>query len=146
MFLIPFGLLAVLQNNFLLGIIDLTIAVLIFIARIYYFKTQNHNFLNSFILHLLGTFFLYLFATGGYQHSGPLWVFIFPVSAFFMLGSRKGLKAVLFFLFALVILIIFSPFHKIYSISYQIRYLGAFIATATITYYIEYIQASTQNY
>ena len=145
LFLIPFGILAFVQNNILLGSFDLFIATSIFIARIYYFRTQNYNFLNTFILHLLGTFFLYLVATGGYQHTGPFWAFIFPVTAFFMLGSKKGLKAVLLFLVALLIIIVLSPFHSIYSVGYKVRYLGAFIATATITYYIEFIQASTQK-
>jgi PAS domain S-box-containing protein len=62
-----------------------------------------------------------------------------------MLGSKDGLKAVTLFFFAIIIIFIIGPFPNIYSVGYKIRYIGAFIGTATITYFVEYIRNSTQE-
>ncbi len=144
-FLLPFAFLALVQNQFVLAGFDITVAVLILIARIYYYNTRNYKFLLNFIIYILGVFFIYLFAFGGYENSGPLWAFLFPVSSFFLLGRKQGLQVVSFFFSVILLITIIGPFPNIYSVGYKIRYMGAFWGTTIVTYFVEYIRYSAQK-
>lgn len=143
-FLVPFGVLAFIQNDNTLGFFDLSIALLVFLARYYYFKTFNYKFLSFAIISILGTFYLYLLSSGGNSYSGPLWSFTFPVTVLFMLGRKRGLLVILIYFSISTLIFIFEPFPDVFPFSYKIRFLGAFLGTSVITYYVEYIRENMQ--
>ncbi len=143
-FLIPFGLLALFQGDIILGTLDLAIALFIFSARIYYLKTLNYKFLANSIIFVLGSFYLYLLSSGGYHNSGPLWSYTLPVTVLFLFGKKRGFFLILIYFFLSILLLFLDLHPNIYTISYKVRFLGSFLATAIITYYVEYIREGTQ--
>ncbi len=90
LFLLPFGILSLLNGDYLVGSLDLIAGLLIFGAILYYKKTLNYIFLTYIIICVLGSLFLGLLFSAGVDYSGPLWSYLFPISAMFMLGKKKG--------------------------------------------------------
>jgi len=140
LFLVPFGILALYQQKYLLGTTDLIIAFVISLARIYYLKNHNHEVFMYFILNLVGSFFLYLIFTGGANYSGPLWAYIFPITVLFMLGRKLGAIYILSFIFVTIIIFIVDYTGQLYSLNYKLRFLGSFSGVSTVAYFIEYIR------
>ncbi len=143
-FLVPFGFFSFIQGDYTLGILDLSVAVILFLARFYYTKTSNYQFLSNTIIILLGSFYLYLLSYGGNSHSGPLWSFTFPVTVLFLLGRMKGRIIVLIYFIIVILIFLLEPVPDVFPFSYKVRFLGAFIGTAAITYYIEYVRENMQ--
>ncbi|SHO49545.1 GGDEF domain-containing protein [Desulfopila aestuarii] len=93
---------------------------------------------NSLLFLLL---LLYMVAIGGNDGSKSLWCFVFPLVAFFLLGTREGTlwNSLLFLIYQLIS---WNPykvgwFHK-YHGEYSIRFSLAFLCVATITYFYEH--------
>ncbi|MCW8850499.1 MAG: PAS domain-containing sensor histidine kinase [Melioribacteraceae bacterium] len=89
---------------------------------------------------MLGSLFLGLLFSAGVDYSGPLWSYLFPISAMFMLGKKKGLYFVLGYLFLAVVVLFIASSSEIYSFSFKLRFMGSFLATLVVSYYIEYIR------
>lgn len=139
-FLIPFGILSIIQGNRLVGIFDLSSFFLITITVIYYKKTLNYHFLTYVLISVLGTLFLVLLYSSGVDYSGHLWSYIFPISIMFMVGRHLGLVlSTVFFVIANFLLMI-AVSQDIYSISFHLRFLGSFTAVTVISYYMEYVR------
>jgi len=91
---------------------------------------------------------LYMVAIGGDDGSKSLWCFVFPLVAFFLLGTREGtLWNCLLFLTCQ--LIIWNPykvgwFHT-YPGEFSIRFSLAFLCVATITYFYEHYRFTYRN-
>lgn len=92
---------------------------------------------NSLLFFLL---LLYMVAIGGEAGSKSLWCFVFPLVAFFLLGTREGTlwNSLLFISCQLVI---WNPYHigwfYRYPGDFSIRFSLSFLCVATITYFYE---------
>ncbi len=45
----------------------------------------------------------------------------------------------------MLVILVIGPFPNVYSIGYKARFIGAFLGTSIITYFVEYIRESTQK-
>ena len=100
---------------------------------------------NSLLFCLL---LLYMAAIGGSDGSKLLWSFIFPLIAFFLLGTREGTvwNIILLLVFQLIL---WNPekigwFHP-YPAEFSIRFTLTYICAATITYFYEYYRFTYRN-
>ena len=139
LFLIPFGILSSLQENYLIGFFDFLAGSFIVVAIIYYKKTSKHKPLEYSLIIVLGSLFLFLLYSAGVDYSGPLWSYIFPVSVMFMLGRKKGRNIVILYVFIATVILIFEP-SATYSINFKLRYIGSLTVTGVLSYYIEYVR------
>lgn len=143
-FLLSFGFLAIAQENYIIGFLDITVFIIIFIARFFYFRKRHSNFLNPLIINLFGIYLLFLVYRGGLNSSGSLWSFIFPVTVMFLAGRKLGGIYITIYLFVVIILYYFDLTFYPYSINFKLRFVGSFLATSIISYFIEFIREKTQ--
>lgn len=143
-FLISFGILAFLQENYIIGFLDITVFSIITAFRFFYFKDHKTNFLNYIIINIFGVYLLFLIYRGGLHLSGSLWSFIFPVTVMFQVGRKIGRIYILAFLTIVILLFTFdlTLFH--YSTNFRLRFAGSFLAVSIISYFIEFIREKTQ--
>ena len=144
-FLIPFGILSILQRSYLIGLTDLFAALIISYAIYNYKKTLNYTLLSYTLIIILGMLFLFLIVTRGVDYSGPLWSFIFPVSVMFLIGRKTGRALSLLYFFAAFIILFFVVSPETYTLNFKLRFLGAFAATTIISYYVEFTRESMQQ-
>jgi two-component system, cell cycle sensor histidine kinase and response regulator CckA len=95
---------------------------------------------------LLGVYFLFLVIIGGTQGARILWMFVFPLAAFFLLGKREGLiwSSLTFFLSWLL----FTDPHTIfgtfpYAAEVKLRFSITYILLVLMAYFFE---ATRQRY
>jgi PAS domain S-box-containing protein len=89
--LVGFGSLQILEGNAWLGILEVIgglVAVLIMIGL---YVTHNVAIARNMLLLCILTFLIVMIATGGTAGTGIFWLFLFPVSAFFLAGKKGGL-------------------------------------------------------
>ena len=143
--LTSFGTIALEKGELTLGFSDLSVALIFFITQIYLRMTGNYSFVKYFWVGSTGILFVYLFNTGGVEHTGHLWAYIFPLVAAFLLGARKGAIAISALMASIVILWIldFSQGKAVYSISLVIRYVISSFIIAFATCYYEHFRQET---
>ena len=144
-FLVPFGIFSFIDENYLVGSLDIFAALLISIATYYYKKTKNYTFLTYVLVLVLGTLFLFLLFTAGVDYSGPLWSYIFPLSVMFMLGRKVGRYFCISYLLIVIIFFVANLTTVSYTLQFKLRFIGSFIAASVISYYIEFIREVMQN-
>jgi PAS domain S-box-containing protein len=95
---------------------------------------------------LVGIYFLFLIIIGGAHGSRILWVFIFPIYAFFLLGKREGLFwSVLLILFSLLVFV--NPANFIETYPYASETKTRFIITYTLLLLMGYfVEATRERY
>jgi len=88
--MVPLGVMAWLQGNPILGVIDHAVAAIL-VANLLYLRSSGRYLIaaGTGILVVAGLF-LYLLVTGGVNGTGHLWFYTFPLIASFLLGSRAG--------------------------------------------------------
>ncbi|MCB0749316.1 MAG: PAS domain S-box protein [Ignavibacteriae bacterium] len=144
-FLISFGILSLNQNKLLVGSLDLLIAAIVIIVRIYILKNQNYSFYAYFIIIFLGLYFLFLIYSGGADYSGPFWAYTFPVSAIFLLGRKSGKYYIFIFLIIAIAIFLLDLANNVYSLNYKLRFVGSFSATSVVVYFFGYAKEKMQH-
>lgn len=95
---------------------------------------------NAFLFALL---LLYMLKIGGQAGSKALWMFTFPLIAFFMLGKNEGLAWVgaIFALAVGLLWMLFGLFSVYeYPEQFKIRFVTSFSVVAAIAYWFEYLR------
>lgn len=95
-----------------------------------------------------GTLLLYMFLIGGDGGSKALWVFTFPLIAFFLLGKKEGVIWVSCLLtLSLCLYYLPTPFITKFSYNtpYLIRFIIIYIIISTVTYWFEHFRSSYQS-
>lgn len=89
--LLGFGILRLAQGEYLVGTVDLLLLAVL-AANLAYLRLSGNLMAVSSVglVGLLGLV-LFLFVTGGSGGTGILWIYFFPVSAFFLTGVRGGI-------------------------------------------------------
>jgi PAS domain S-box-containing protein len=89
-FLVPFGLLALAQQHAFIALLDFASALFLSGALLYARKTGRIRGLVYAGIGLAVAHLSYLFLSGGVARTGFLWYYTFPLTACYLLGSRRG--------------------------------------------------------
>lgn len=135
---VPFGTLALARHQYMVAAADISVGLLM-LGNIAYVRIRGDIDLACAItVGLGGVLFLYLFVTGGVNHTGHLWLFTFPLASSFLLGDKKGLttSAILITISLVFVLYFreFSPLVTAYSIDFLARLTVSFILVAIFAF------------
>lgn len=140
-FLIPLGIVAYVQGNPLLCVIDFVAAVFLFLNIMY--LRRSYNLRLACLLGLIagGGLFFFLLVTGGVHNTAVLWYYTFPLISSFLLGSKKG--AIATFILLLLAILFFAldldaPFLTHYSKDFILRFIPSFIVVYLYSYAFEF--------
>lgn len=137
-----FGILAFLNGNNILAMVDLAMVVLFVFAGIIAVKipespTPAHIIATSTVF-----FFLYLFVTGGVAGIGPLWSFILPLIVFFLTGFYGGIVISTLYLALCVGVFFYNQYFPglfyEHSRIFIDRFFGIFLLSAVVSGAYEY--------
>ena len=148
MALIPLGIVALGQDNNILGAFDLSVAGLILISLLYLRKSGNLIFACYIGISFTAALFFYLFVTGGPKGTGHLWYYTFPLLAAFILGSKQGAVVTLVLFFAAILFLatdnVLSGFAT-YSLEFKVRFIFSFSIVFGYSYLFENMREKTQQ-
>jgi diguanylate cyclase (GGDEF)-like protein len=124
------------SNIFLLG------GSFFLLINVAYLKlTDNHLYAGYIMLYLIFALILYLIYSGGYQNTGPLWIFSLPPLALFIHGLKKGLTDIGLFLI-IILFMFFYPndalLHTHYEIAFKIQIVLSFLFLVFLSALYEY--------
>ncbi len=147
-FVLLFGIDSLSNDKYPHGLILLTLSMLIIFNYLYLYRSGNYHFSSNFVVYLMGVFCIYLLCTGGIGNTGPLWYYVFPLLAFYIQGSKKGMLTLLVVIFISAI-ILFVPKISIayayYSMTFKTRFMGSFTAVAIMSFIYEYTRQKAQD-
>jgi len=130
------------------GIFDLLTGaglILSLVCLLFMVKGQQLYRFNGF---LLGSLFLFLLVKGGPQGSRVLWLYIYPLVAFFMLGKKEGfLWSVGLIVLSFILLHIPGTVLAVYSYrpQFEIRFIVSYLLVVALTYIYESARQSFQD-
>lgn len=133
------GLERLLQHNFLVAAIDISIAVILMVNLFLSRWTSMQRVWRSSSIYAITIFFLYTFLLAGFGIAGSFWLFIIPLIATFVLGVRKGVFIGLFVLVAVGVYFLL-PASTEYSVSIKVR----FITVLSILIIFSYVYGAVQ--
>jgi len=135
-----FGVLAILQNNLTLGLMDLiglsTLTINLYIVHRY------HNYESGVLagLIIVSIFFISLYLKGGVEKNTFVWYYVYPAVATFLLGSRRGMIVIALMTSPIFLVMLFGDrlaFIADYTISFELRFLGAYAVVGFFAYLFE---------
>lgn len=138
--LLALGIVAFIQDAFLLGYADLVMSLFVAALLIYLHCSGNQVFCSRAAAILSNLFFCFLFATGGVNSTAFTWLYTYPLLIFFMLSLFEGVLATLFlFFFSLVIIIVNLTSQTIntYDMDFAIRFLPSFLVVFFFSFLLE---------
>ena len=105
-------------------------------------KTSGNTLAASIImLYTLLILMIYLIYSGGYNNTGPVWVFIVPAVSFFIHGLKRGSIDIAIFI-TIISILFFYPNDALlegnYSFEFKIRLLLSFLTVSFLTCLYEY--------
>jgi PAS domain S-box-containing protein len=146
--LIPMGIDAFSENNPVLGIFDLVVALLLILTQIYLRRSGNHKVTSYIGIIFSGSLFFYLYVSGGVANSGHVWLFTFPLLAAFLLGAKRGALATFLLVscsLAFPVVLKNSAFVTSYSGPFVLRLFMAMLVTFLFAFFFETVRARTQD-
>jgi len=140
-FLLALGTTAIAQSNSLLGVVDYLFALLLGADLVFLYQGGSYRGGVSVGLVGFGVFILFLLCTGGVAWTAYLWVYVYPVSAIYLLGSRLGTAYsvglfVVFLVLRFLPLQLISPGHP-YTFSFLIRFTAVYAVILLMSLYYE---------
>ena len=146
--LIPFGVFAYFQHNFLMGAWDHLTAVFLALNLILFQKHKNANWALYSASALVTPFYFFLFYTGGQKGTAALWYYTYPLLGFLIIGLRPGLlMCLLLFLPSFLLLLGFfqpSGFFQ-YPVDFTIRFIPSLLVVLVVAYLYEATRETTQG-
>jgi CheY-like chemotaxis protein/signal transduction histidine kinase len=142
LFYIVFGVIGLVNENYLLALILSFAAAISFLAYLFLSNTTRVDLYANIILLITGSVFVYCFATGGSFGTGFLWIFPYPILAIALKGLDKGTYASALFLVAILIVCVanlYIPALPDYTLSFSLRIVGAYLAIHAITFTYEFL-------
>ncbi len=146
--LIIFGSLAFRHAAWTLGWVDFVFATA-FLLNLYSARTRKNyqvNILVGIILAMLLYGLIYL--NGGINQTAYVWYYTFPFMASFLLGSKKGMLAMLIMTIPVVTLMVFNlqhPFFADYDLQFEIRFLCSYLLVGIFSYFFEKADENNRN-
>lgn len=146
--LLAFGIFHVFQGNLILGwfliFVGTGFGISFFLLR----KTPKASNLIRPMLAFGGCLFIYLFATSGPHGHMALWLYVYPLAVFFVLGLGEGIlfSSILFFAVVLFLFLQDSfPSTIPLSREFKLRFLLSFILVAFFSLFYEFIRGRYQK-
>jgi len=139
--LIPFGILALSENNTSAGIMDLSLAFFLITNYLHAQRYKRYTFNINLGVFLAAVLFVYMFLTMGMNRGGFVWYYAFPVVAFFLLGSKKGATATALISLPMVVFFLMRTPPSIfasYSLDFKLRFIFSFSVVFAFSYLFEY--------
>ena len=139
--LIPFGILALLEKNISVGLIDLSLASLLIGNYLHAQRYKRYRFNIDLGVSFAAVLFVYLFLTMGMEKGGFVWYYAFPVAACFLLGSKKGAIATALISLPMVVFFLIKippSFFSNYSLDFKLRFVSSFAVVFAFSYLFEY--------
>ncbi|MCP4722261.1 MAG: GGDEF domain-containing protein [Desulfobacteraceae bacterium] len=145
-FIFPISILTFRLQNYLLFTLDLLVMAFFASSFFYLRKTSRFDNASHIFIHSLFVLILYLVYSGGVEGTGPVWIFIFPVTAIFLYDLKRGLNYTLVFT-GLVLVIFFLPDQSlgatVYPMEFKIRIFVSYMTIVIITAVYEYSRQET---
>ena len=142
LYMIVFGLATYMRYTFHYSLIQIFVAILLSIAFLNLRYGQNHLFASYFFVILIGSFFIYMFASGGVNNTGHMWSYAFPLFVMFLLGSKIGTIMTLAFgiLVVLTIVLLQALAWRQFDNLFVVRFLASFLIVYINSYIFEKIK------
>ncbi len=142
LFLFPLGINALYHTLDALSFALLSVAIFL-IVNYYYLKISKNKVFASYIMAtLFFVLFVYLVYTGGFDNTGPLWIYALPIISMFLLGFRVGLASMALFLMVLI-LILFVIDIPLYTYDFKVRIILSLLVVTFLASVYEYLQERT---
>jgi len=145
--LLPLSIISFIRENSSLGYFEL-FSVYVLITILILLRKIGYNIIFSYIgVSFVGSLFIYLFATGGFNNTGHLWCYTFPLFTLFLLGPKKGIIATLILLSFLILIFVIEDHSLItatYSRDFKIRFIISFVVVLSLTIAFEQIRENIQ--
>ena len=146
--LIIFSILHLGRQDFFLGFFLLFsgagLALSFFILR----KTEKLIIISRINLIAVGILFLFLLFNSGPHGYMALWLYIYPLVVFFLLGRIEGLMFNLVFFLSVLIFLLFqqyTPVMPMYVVEFKTRFLVSLFLVGGLTYTFEYLRDTYQQ-
>lgn len=107
-YLFMLGIVNIFLGKYLVSTFDFSIAGLLVLNLLTFTKWNRLECASTIILTVLLAFYIYLFIEGGIKNTGIMWLFTYPMAAFFFKGKRNGLIWVSFYFMSIILLYIIS--------------------------------------
>jgi len=140
LFLIIFSVVAYLQGNPILSILDLLTATTLTLnlrdASLR--KRFNANIKVGIIF--ISVLYIYLYVSGGIGGTAFVWYFTYPLIACYLLGSRQGGIVSALMCIPVLTLALIAPSHAFfaqYSLTFVLRFIAAYVVTCAFAYLFE---------
>ncbi|MBU0943522.1 MAG: response regulator [Proteobacteria bacterium] len=147
-FLSLLGAIAFMQGGLVLATLDFLVALILF-GILFFLRLKGYLIFCIYTgIAVMYCLYLYLFIDGGISGTAFLWSYTFPLFAFFLLGSKKGLLvSVLFFISCLVVMIVDlnSSMINLYSKDLVLRFIPSFAAVLLFALVYEKFRESSQR-
>jgi signal transduction histidine kinase/CheY-like chemotaxis protein len=147
-FTIPLGVVAYLQGNLPLGLMDHTVALIVLLNTLYLRRSANHRLACLIGVTITMVLYGYLLVTGGVNNTAHLWYYTFPLGSSFLLGAKRGAAATLILLlFALTFfaLDLDAPHLARYSLDFIIRFIPSFIVVIIFSFGFEFFRETAET-
>lgn len=90
--------------------------------------------------------FLFLLVTGGDKNTGPLWLYLFPLFSFFLVGGRSAISLNIFLLVTTAVVLFVPGIARTqYDGAFKGRFLGSLFVLSGITYIFEYSRKDAET-
>jgi len=142
LFTLPFGVLSLFQDNYLLSLFLLGLSVLLIINHYLISQKEYYIFGANVIVYLFLLLFLYLVYSGGIENTGSLWIYVFPAVALFLHGLKYGLIDIALFMLLLSLMFYVnngSFLEAAYTDAYKLRLILSFSVVTLLTALYEYL-------
>lgn len=90
-YLIVLGMVNIHLAKYLIGAFEFTLAGILIFNLFTFAKWNKLDLASTMILGLLLAFYSYLFVEGGINNTGIIWLFTYPIAAFFFKGKIRGI-------------------------------------------------------
>lgn len=141
MVLAAYAALAISQSDTIHGFVMLITAAALAMVILYHRRTKGHpNFAANAGVLIFGFYCFYLIFYGASDNTTFVWVYAFPLIAMFIMGSHRGIIAVMLISFPIIFLLIFDsyiPYAAHYPMSLKLRFIPSLLVISTLSYIYE---------
>lgn len=138
--LLVMGSIAWLRHQFVLSAVDYVVALILIALLLDLRKSRKYVFCCYAGVALMSLLYWYLFVSGAGSRTAFLWLYTYPLFALFLLGSRHGAMAILFFFvpclgFLFVDLV--SGGDQLYELDFVLRFIPSFLTVSLFAFMFE---------
>ncbi len=145
--LFPLAILTITKGDLIIGVLDITLAGILLFLLYLFNKTNYHSWAVNCGIIIAGIFFFYLFISKSGNNTGHIWLYSFPLFAFFILGCQRGLLASLLLLSSIIVYLLFQhqlPLDfKLYELDFSLRLIPSYLLVLVCSYTFEYLRENS---